>query len=49
MALAETQGKQLIIAETATHPGCASTTEPTGFGCENEDPAGRRPPPGTTG
>jgi hypothetical protein len=33
--LAEAQGKQLIIAETATHPGC-DVTSPPGFGCENE-------------
>jgi len=39
VALAEAQGKQLIMAETATHPGCASTTDPAGFGCENENPA----------
>jgi hypothetical protein len=30
--LAETQGKQLIMAETASHPGCSSAT---GNGCEN--------------
>jgi hypothetical protein len=35
--LAETQGKQLIIAETATHPGC-DATGPAGFGCESESP-----------
>ncbi len=34
--LAETQGKQLIIAETASHPGC-DAMGPPGFGCENED------------
>jgi hypothetical protein len=36
--LAETQGKQLIMAETATHPGCDATGGPAGFGCENESP-----------
>lgn len=36
--LAEAQGKQLIISETATHPGCDATAPP-GFGCENENPA----------
>ena len=39
VALAEAQGRQLIIAETATHPGCADIATPPGFGCENEDPA----------
>jgi hypothetical protein len=34
--LAETQGKQLIIAETASHPGC-DAMGPLGFGCENEE------------
>jgi hypothetical protein len=34
--LAETQGRQLIMAETASHPGCASTK---GNGCENADPS----------
>jgi hypothetical protein len=33
--LAETQGKQLIMAETASHPGCDGSNPP-GFGCENE-------------
>ncbi|MCA1846897.1 MAG: hypothetical protein LC792_27620, partial [Actinobacteria bacterium] len=33
--LAEAQGKQLILAETATHPGC-DFTSPPGFGCEKE-------------
>jgi hypothetical protein len=42
VSLAEAQGKQLIIAETATHPGCATTTDPPGFGCEN---AGTTPSP----
>jgi len=36
--LAETQGRQLIIAETASHPGCDATAPP-GFDCENEDPS----------
>ena len=36
--LAETQGKQLIISEAATHPGC-DFTFPAGFGCEKEQPA----------
>jgi hypothetical protein len=36
-ALAETQGKRLIISESATHPGCATTVDPPGFGCENEE------------
>ncbi len=33
--LAEAQGKQLIIAETASHPGCDATG--SGVGCQNED------------
>jgi hypothetical protein len=37
--LAEIQGRQLIMAETASHPGCDATAPP-GSGCENEDPAG---------
>jgi hypothetical protein len=41
--LAETQGKQLIMAETASHPGC-DPMGPPGFGCENEDP-GQLPSP----
>jgi hypothetical protein len=36
--LAETQGKQLIMAETASHPGC-DWTGPPGFDCESEDPS----------
>jgi hypothetical protein len=36
--LAETQGKQLIMAETASHPGCVDTTPSPVFHCENEDP-----------
>ena len=32
--LAETQGKQLIMAETASHPGCDTVASPAGFGCE---------------
>ncbi len=39
VALAEAQGKQLIITETASHPGCVSTTYPPGFGCENDETA----------
>jgi hypothetical protein len=39
VSLAEAQGKQLIIAETATHPGCATVADPPGFGCETADPA----------
>jgi hypothetical protein len=35
--LAEIQGKQLIMAETASHPGCDALAAPEGFGCENED------------
>jgi hypothetical protein len=42
VSLAEAQGKQLIIAETASHPGCATTTDPPGFDCEN---AGTTPSP----
>ncbi|HYH48014.1 MAG TPA: hypothetical protein VEG38_00565, partial [Acidimicrobiia bacterium] len=34
--LAETQGKQLIMAETASHPGCDAMGAPAGVGCENE-------------
>jgi hypothetical protein len=39
VSLAEAQGKQLIIAETASHPGCVSTTDPPGVGCENDETA----------
>ena len=39
VTLAETQGKQLIIAETASHPGCVSTTYPPGVGCEEDETA----------
>jgi hypothetical protein len=34
--LAETQGKQLIMAETASHPGCVLLDG--GFGCQHERP-----------
>ena len=37
VALAEVQGKQLIVSETASHPGCATATDPLGFGCDDED------------
>lgn len=37
VTLAEAQGKQLIIAETATHPGCVTATDPLGIGCEDEE------------
>ena len=36
--LAETQGKQLIMAETGSHPGCIDNTPSPVFHCENEDP-----------
>ncbi|MGH9037363.1 MAG: DUF7594 domain-containing protein [Acidimicrobiia bacterium] len=36
--LAETQGKQIIMAETASHPGCLDATPSPVFHCENEDP-----------
>ena len=39
VTLAETQGRQLIIAETASHPGCVSTTFPPGVGCEDDESA----------
>jgi hypothetical protein len=35
--LAETQGKQLIMAETASHPGCADPLTPAGYDCERAD------------
>jgi hypothetical protein len=38
VSLAEAQGKQLLIAETASHPGCDPLTPP-GYDCEKEDPA----------
>lgn len=36
--LAETQGKRLIMAETASHPGC-DPIAPAANSCENEDPS----------
>ena len=36
--LAETQGKQLIMAETATHSGC-ELLAPAADGCQNETPS----------
>lgn len=38
VALAEVQGKQLIMAETATHPGCPDGTPSTVYQCQREDP-----------
>jgi hypothetical protein len=37
VTLAEAQNKPLIIAETASHPGCATPIDPSGMGCENAD------------
>jgi hypothetical protein len=37
--LAETQGKQIIMAETASHPGCPDPLPSPTFKCENEDPS----------
>ncbi|HEY3241142.1 MAG TPA: hypothetical protein VGL92_16380, partial [Acidimicrobiia bacterium] len=37
--LAETQGKQIIMAETASHSGCPDATPSTTFKCQNEDPS----------
>ncbi|MGH9002692.1 MAG: hypothetical protein ACRDYV_06145, partial [Acidimicrobiia bacterium] len=36
--LAEAQGKQLIIAETASHPGCPGGTATPVFKCQDENP-----------
>ncbi|MGH9038741.1 MAG: hypothetical protein ACRDZ3_00760, partial [Acidimicrobiia bacterium] len=36
--LAQAQNKQLIIAETASHPGCEDGTPSPVFHCDDEDP-----------
>ncbi|MGH9000801.1 MAG: DUF7594 domain-containing protein [Acidimicrobiia bacterium] len=36
--LAEAQGKQLIIGEAASHPGCLTNLPSPTFHCEDEDP-----------
>jgi hypothetical protein len=41
--LAETQGKQIIMAETASHPGCPDPTPSPTFKCENRKPSDTGP------